>query len=98
VIWDYPDRPITTVPELARAVLDLVYQLKPGAKSFPIANQTVGTAVTAIRHGLRGAPQGVSFEPGSDCRWWVPTANPPDATYVYLQASVSVVGTVRVHP
>lgn len=97
-LFDFPDRPVGSVHDLWRAALDLVYQLGPGAKSFPIRGQTVGTAVTPIRHGLRTVPSGVTFEPGSDCRWWSPTTNPPDATYVYLQASASTVGTVRVWP
>ncbi len=95
-LFEFPDKPVGTTYDLWRATLDLVWQLKNGAKSFPIADQTVGTAVTAIRHGLRGAPQGVSFEPTADCRWWVPQL--PDAQNVYLRASVSVTGTVRVHP
>lgn len=98
-LFDFPDRPgtVTTVPELWRAVLDLIYQLGPGSKSFPITgDQSVGTAETAIRHGHRGAPSGVSFVPRADCRWWSPRA--PDATYVYLQASAAVTGEVRVWP
>lgn len=97
--FDFPDRPgsVTTAAELWRATLDLVWQLRPGAKTFAIdEDQAVGTAVTAIRHGLRGAPRGASFVPRADCRWWEPRR--PDDKFIYLQASVAVTGVVRVHP
>ena len=96
-LFDFPDKPVGTAADLWRATLDLVWQLRNGAKTFRITgDQAVGTATTAIRHGLTGAPGGVSFEPRADCRWWAPRA--PDATFVYLQASAAVTGVVRVHP
>lgn len=96
-LFDFPDRPVADTPSLWRACLDLVQQLRGGAKSYPIVgDQSVGTTSTAIRHGLTYAPTGVSFVPRADCRWWSPT--PPDAQFVYLQASAAVTGEVRVWP
>lgn len=94
-LFDFPDRPLGETQSLWRACLDLVQQLGPAAKGFPIDNVTVGITVTAIRHG-RGGASSVSFEPYADCRWWRP--QPPDSQFVYLQASVATPGTVRVWP
>jgi hypothetical protein len=49
---------------------------------------TVGTSSTAIPHGMDYAPNSVTVMPQADARVWQSAAS--TATYIYLQASVSV--------
>lgn len=59
-----------------------------------LANQTVGVTQTTVAHGLAYTPTEISIVPRADARVWRSAA--PDATNLYLTASVSVACDISV--
>jgi hypothetical protein len=72
---------------------DMHHLLFPQLERKVLPSQSIGTAVTSIAHGLKGAPRTVNVTPYSDCRWWMPS--PPDDRFIYLQASAAVSATLE---
>lgn len=89
----FPIKPTSTLPELAQACIDLVPQLQ--RKLAVVQNFTIGTAETAVAHGLAATPLAA---------WAVPHASgvtyyrtrAPDERFVYLAASSAEVFDVVV--
>lgn len=59
-----------------------------------LLSQSVGTASTAIRHGLKSKPRSVFAFPATNANVYKVAAS--DATYVYLAASVATTADVMV--
>jgi hypothetical protein len=93
---EFPERPTGTVFDLWRATLDLVQQLRQGAKAFVIKDVSVGTTSTALRHGLRGPPSMWKATPHADARVFRGAIS--DATFIYLQANTAVTCDVEITP
>jgi len=80
----FPVKPTSTLTELAQACIDLVPQLQ--GRLSVIRDFSIGTAETAVAHGLSATPLAA---------WAVPHAagvtyyrtRAPDARFVYLAAS-----------
>lgn len=92
----FPDKPAGSVSELQSAVAQLVDQFGAVAEARLILNQDIGTASTAIAHGVRGVPRAVFVMGQADARIWRSAA--PDTLLIYLQASAAVTADVMVIP
>jgi len=88
----FPIRPSSTLPELTQSCIDLVPQLQ--SKIAVVQDYPIGTAETAVAHGLGVVPLAALASPHSNVTWW--RTKMPDARFVYLAASSAAVCDVVV--
>jgi len=88
--FTYPKRPPSTLQELWQADVDLLPQLQRRV----IRDYTIGTAETAVAHGLGFAPLSAHPIAHSDVRVWRTKA--PDAKHVFLAASAACVCDIEI--
>jgi hypothetical protein len=85
---DYVRIPGATPDAATLETKKLADQLGPICAGVLLAGVAVGTAQTAIPHGLGAGPTSCQVTPRADARVWQPAL--PDAVNIYLQASVAV--------
>lgn len=88
----FPVRPSSTLPELAQACIEVVPKLQ--RKLDVVQGFTIGTAETAVAHGLGVVPLMATVTPHSNVTWW--QTKSPDAHHVFLACSSSAVCDVAV--
>ncbi len=80
---------------LQNRIAEALEKLAAQSASKTLADQAIGTSSTKLPHGLKRKPAGFSIGvPSKDARVWSPT--PPDANFVYLQASTACTVDVEV--
>lgn len=94
---EFPSKPPATLQDLWLSCQRAFHQLRPGAQAFVLTGVSIGTAVTAVRHGLKVAPSLAFFfdEAGGGV---IPPSQISDETFCYFEWGEDVVGKVLVVP